>query len=56
MGGCKYEDSTGKILSHIIDNHSLIILNDRSLVKLHKRGATFDDLERGIYCQGRGPE
>jgi len=25
-------------------------------VKLHKRGATSDDLERGIYCQGRGPE
>jgi len=26
------------------------------LVKLQKRGAASDDLELGIYCQGRGPE
>jgi len=25
-------------------------------VKLQKRGAASDDLELGIYCQGRGPE
>jgi len=28
--GCKYESSAGKILSHVIDSHNLIILNDRS--------------------------
>jgi len=28
--GCKYENSAGKILSHVIDNYNLIILNDRS--------------------------
>jgi len=25
-------------------------------VKLQKRGAASDDLELGIYCQGRGPK
>jgi len=28
--GCRYIDVIGKTLSHIIDNHNLIILNDRS--------------------------
>jgi len=28
----------------------------KMMVKLHKRGATSDDLELGIYCQDRGPE
>jgi len=28
--GCSYDDSSGRVLSHVIDAHSLIILNDRS--------------------------
>jgi len=28
--GCKYENSAGENLSHVIDNHNLIILNNRS--------------------------
>jgi len=29
---------------------------DINWIKLQKKGATSDELELGIYCQGRGPE
>jgi len=37
--------------SHLSDDSM-----EHQLVKLQKRGAASDDLELGIYCQGRGPE
>jgi len=43
---------TCKIIKYFDKLQYLIII----MVKLQERGAASDDLELGIYCQGRGPE
>jgi len=46
--GCSYEDPSGKILSNVIDTHSLIVLNDRQSPTLFHPTARFSIIDLAI--------